>query len=463
MSKKDISDKLDENDEVYKKALAKTKIFLNRSSLCYHFVQRKSIYVYNNETGGIEELEYADAPMAYGKLDLRENVGAMYCEEYIKPLSRRAAFTQWLAMEMNVYKRELEGEPFRSPSKVSGLAAMLSGSDDDIAFGTSDRDWSSGQWCTASTKMGLVGVCLKVSAVKLTNIEVLSISIAMTKIKEISEEEDVQRQFLAPFSYGKGLLINPLKKVKKPLVKGMQYNISLANIKPGADVLLSRIQLILAKPVSERPVALTALFHGAPGTGKTMLAHYIAEQIGYPLMTRSYGEIQSKYVGEGEKNLNMVFEEAKGSGSVLLLDEIDSIAANRMMQEKNHDKTMTNQLLTSIDDYEGILFCTTNFMGSLDPAVLRRFFLKTEFGFLTVEQQQVALKTFFPTKYRGKKLPDLKFLTAGDFKVAKERSLYEAKPPTFDRLVEMLQEEIKIKIKTMPELQALTKKPIGFH
>jgi hypothetical protein len=458
----------EEVDDIMVRSRASTKEFMNRRGLQHHFVQRKCAYSFNDETGGMEELELKTQLMGYGKLCLADNAAKMYSAEYCKPEDRRSSFNIWLGAEMKNYRLELEGKAVQPETKkrLDTIFSLMGGdgAEEDNTLNSDDRSWALSQWVSAGTRKEIQGVTLRVRPVKLTDVEILSIHIAKTKIEEHVNTVDPASQIVGPFTYGKGLRVNPLKRSKANSEADATYDLDLVNIKPSASNLIERLEGIESKPVKERPKAITGLFYGAPGTGKTALAKEIARTLGKELVVKAYSEIQSKYVGEGEKNLAAIFVEAAGPDKILLLDEIDSIASNRMMQEKSHDKTMTNQLLTCVDDFEGTIFVTTNFIQTLDPAVLRRFFLKTQFGFLTTEQSAKALKLFFPRKYRGKVLPEsLRFLTPGDFKAIHERCLYEPKVPDFNRLVEMFQEEQALKIKAMPELQAMTKRSIGFH
>lgn len=121
-------------------------------------------------------------------------------------------------------------------------------------------------------------------------------------------------------------------------------------------------------------------FYGPPGTGKTAFAANIAERLGRPLIVRQVSDILGPYVGMTEQNIASAFEEASRAGAVLLLDEADSFLQNRKNAEKHWQVTEVNQFLTSLERYEGYLVCTTNLVEGLDPAALRRFDFKVEFG-----------------------------------------------------------------------------------
>ena len=244
------------------------------------------------------------------------------------------------------------------------------------------------------------------------------------------------------------------------------FDLSLCNIQPSAETIVDRVKAIKSKPKSEQPKNIAMLFHGLPGTGKSELARYIAHELGLPLMKKTFGEVQSKYIGEGEKNLRKVFIEAAQRGAVLLFDEIDSFTSNRESSEKEWTRNMTNQFLNELDEYSGIFIGTSNFISHMDAAVLRRLHLKVEFLELDFKQKKKAFKTYFPELRTPKKLAELKFLTPGDFNAVKTKALYEPKVPTANRVIEMLREELQTKFKASPSLKRKIKDsnrvPLGF-
>ena len=137
---------------------------------------------------------------------------------------------------------------------------------------------------------------------------------------------------------------------------------------------------------------MVALFHGAPGTGKTFAAGCIAGQMGRPLLEINLANIVNKYVGETEKNLTQIFTEAKESGSVLFLDECDSLLEARESQDTSHAKRWVNHLLTLIASHDGVLVMATNFAANLDPAIKRRCTLVVEFK-MPDEETKITLLT----------------------------------------------------------------------
>lgn len=274
---------------------------------------------------------------------------------------------------------------------------------------------------------------------------------------------------IQPFSVEFGdVTVDLTKTYKKVISKGSSSGIdlSLCNVTPSAESIVDRVVAINDKPEDERPKNIAMLFHGLPGTGKTELAKYIGEQLGMTVIKKTYGEIQSKYIGEGEKNLRAAFEEAEAENAVLLIDELDSLTVKRETADKDWTKSMTNQFLTELDEFKGVFIGTTNHVNSMDSAILRRLHMKVEFKELTATQKKKAFKHFFPKLKVPTEIADVKYLTPGDFHAAKIKALYEPKIPNAKKVMELLREEIATKIKAIPALalkEAEEKKtPIGF-
>ncbi|MFM8272860.1 MAG: ATP-binding protein [Gemmata sp.] len=116
---------------------------------------------------------------------------------------------------------------------------------------------------------------------------------------------------------------------------------------------------------------------GPPGTGKTYFAKAIAASIGAAITIVSGPELKSKWVGESEENLRQIFHKARQSApSIIVFDELDSFATARgTYTGSGVEHSMVNQLLTEMDGFhkDELVFVvgTTNFVESLDPALLR--------------------------------------------------------------------------------------------
>lgn len=121
---------------------------------------------------------------------------------------------------------------------------------------------------------------------------------------------------------------------------------------------------------------ITVLFSGPPGTGKTMAAQVIAAELHMELYKIDLSQVIDKYVGETEKNIRHIFEQAKKSNSVLFFDEADSIF-NKRLEASGANERFANiessLLLQCIEEYSGITILATNNFSSIDGAFIRRF------------------------------------------------------------------------------------------
>ena len=127
---------------------------------------------------------------------------------------------------------------------------------------------------------------------------------------------------------------------------------------------------------------LSVLFSGPPGTGKTMAAGIVGGELGMDVFRVDLSRMVSKYIGETEKNLSKVFDEAGKSQSILLFDEADSLFAKRTGVNSAVDRYANlevNYLLQRVEDFDGVTILTTNFEGSIDEAFRRRIKFRVVF------------------------------------------------------------------------------------
>lgn len=137
------------------------------------------------------------------------------------------------------------------------------------------------------------------------------------------------------------------------------------------------------------------LFYGLSGTGKTEFARYISQKLGKKILLKRVSDISDKYVGESEKNIKKAFEEAEQTDQILLFDEADSFFADRSNASNSWERTQVNEFLTQMEEFSGILICTTNLKQIMDPAMQRRFHICVEFNPLKSEGIKVLLKKYF--------------------------------------------------------------------
>jgi SpoVK/Ycf46/Vps4 family AAA+-type ATPase len=125
---------------------------------------------------------------------------------------------------------------------------------------------------------------------------------------------------------------------------------------------------------------------GPPGTGKSAWARHLAETLKRPLLVKRAADILDKFVGETEKNIANTFEEAMNTGSILMLDEMDSFLPDRRNATRHWEVSQANQFLVAMEEFDGILLCSTNLRENLDPATMRRFDFKITFDYLEADQ-----------------------------------------------------------------------------
>jgi SpoVK/Ycf46/Vps4 family AAA+-type ATPase len=149
---------------------------------------------------------------------------------------------------------------------------------------------------------------------------------------------------------------------------------------------------------SARGQGLVALFCGPSGTGKTMAAEAIAHELGMRLYRVDLAGVVSKYIGETEKNLKTVLDEAERAHAVIFFDEADALFGKRSEVKDAHDRYANieiNYLLQRIESYSGVALLATNLRHHLDEAFLRRIHLTVEFAAPKVPQRRVLWSRAF--------------------------------------------------------------------
>ena len=121
---------------------------------------------------------------------------------------------------------------------------------------------------------------------------------------------------------------------------------------------------------------LKALFTGEPGTGKTLAAEVVAKELGLPMLRVDLARVVSKWIGETEKNLDLVFSEARDSHAVLFFDEAEALFGARGDVRHGTDRYANlevSYLLQRFEDHGGVVVLATNLRDKIDAAFMRRF------------------------------------------------------------------------------------------
>ena len=146
---------------------------------------------------------------------------------------------------------------------------------------------------------------------------------------------------------------------------------------------------------------LCVLFHGPSGTGKTMAASIVANELNLGLYRVDLANVLSKYIGETEKHLAQLFDQAEAMDVVLYFDEAESLFGKRTETQDAHDRyanLQTGYLLQRIETYPGVVILSTNLLGNMDKAFMRRFKFVIEYPFPDAAQRQALWRKAFPAE-----------------------------------------------------------------
>lgn len=199
----------------------------------------------------------------------------------------------------------------------------------------------------------------------------------------------------------------------------------------------------------------TILFYGPPGTGKTELGHYLAKITKRKAVIKKASDLLNCFVGMSEKLVAETFNNLDIKKEILIIDEVDSFLYDRSGASHSWEKTLVNEFLTQLQEFRGILICTTNLVKGLDPAVMRRFTTKLEFKYSEGKQLDALYESLLKplskadlSEKETQRLHKIKTLTPGDFHVVKGKfiSIFSEKDnPSNDDLLKALEQETGFK------------------
>lgn len=156
-----------------------------------------------------------------------------------------------------------------------------------------------------------------------------------------------------------------------------------------------------------------ALFHGPSGTGKTLTATLLGNQLNKDVYRIDLSQVVSKYIGETEKNLEKVFIKAENKNWILFFDEADALFGKRTNVQNSHDRYANQEvsyLLQRIEDYPGLLILASNIKSNMDDAFLRRFHTIIHFSAPNATERLKLWEKAFPWSYPPEPAIDIKAL-----------------------------------------------------
>jgi transitional endoplasmic reticulum ATPase len=268
----------------------------------------------------------------------------------------------------------------------------------------------------------------------------------MESLKTKDEKLVVLKSILSQHqTFTSGADVGLIKKTSK-------YDLGIVNSDYPLEKLLSYAGEFLkerATFTSKGVYNLNLLLQGPPGTGKTEFVKHLAEVTDRELLVKRASDIRSKWYGESVRNIAACFKEAQENGSILFFDEADSFFGSREGGSEYHAEE-TNELLTQMENFQGLLVCSTNFTQKLDQAAMRRFNYKVKFDYLTNSGKSKMFQTYFSDQCidgldsLGTQLERISGLTPGDFKVVYQKNVFNEKKPASEFLKE-LENEVSYK------------------
>ncbi|MEI8211044.1 MAG: ATP-binding protein [Planctomycetota bacterium] len=148
-----------------------------------------------------------------------------------------------------------------------------------------------------------------------------------------------------------------------------------------------------------RGFGVTALFCGESGTGKTMAAEVIANDLRLDLFRIDLSSVVNKYIGETEKNLRKLFDAAERGGAILFFDEADALFGKRSEVKDSHDRYANievNYLLQRLETFRGLVILATNNKSHLDSAFVRRLRFIIDFPYPETAERREIWRHVFP-------------------------------------------------------------------
>lgn len=283
----------------------------------------------------------------------------------------------------------------------------------------------------------------------------------------IREKEQCKKAIVQSLDAHEILVHDGNKKIPKDNIEEC-YCLDGLNIQGDLPVIiqqLEKVDVLLRQRDRKKNLNMNLLFYGPPGTGKSELARYIAHHLDRELLCKRASDVFDPYVGMTERNMRDMFTEAEDEDAVLIIDEADSLLSSRDRAVRSWELSFTNEFLTQMERFNGILICTTNRLKDLDSASVRRFNHKIEFNYLTAAGNMIFYNLFLaPLTNRDidektrNNLHSMNSLAPGDFKVVRDRySLANNERITHDELMLAIQGELHTK-----EIFFLTRKNIGF-